>query len=55
MGLQNNLEAQIRTVNSWVKQEELSRTQLEVNMRMEIARLTEQLKGDIETFKVQQN
>ena len=26
LALQNNLEAQIKTINSWVKQEELSRT-----------------------------
>lgn len=26
LAIQNNLEAQIKTINSWVKQEELTRT-----------------------------
>lgn len=39
--LQHNLESQIKAVNSWVKQEELARTQQEINMRMEISKIAE--------------
>jgi tetrahydromethanopterin S-methyltransferase subunit G len=53
-GIQNNLEAQMRTISSWVKQEELNRTQLEVNMRMEVSKITEQLRSEQEGFQRQQ-
>lgn len=53
-GIQNNLEAQMKTVSSWIKQEELNRTQLEVNMRMEMSRTTEQIRVELESFQRQQ-
>lgn len=54
LGIQNNLEAQMKTVSSWIKQEELNRTQLEVNLRMEVAKITEQTRGEQEAFQKQQ-
>jgi hypothetical protein len=53
-GIQNNLEAQMKTISSWIKQEELNRTQLEVNMRMEVSKTTEQLRGEFEGYQRQQ-
>lgn len=53
-GIQNNLEAQMKTVSSWIKQEELNRTQLEVNMRMEVSKMTEQIRAELEGFQRQQ-
>ena len=54
LAIQNNLEAQIRTINSWVKQEELSRTQLDVNLRMEQSKANETIRSELEGFKHQQ-
>lgn len=53
-GIQNNLEAQMKTISSWIKQEELNRTQLEVNMRMEVSKMTEQIRSELEGFQRQQ-
>lgn len=53
-GIQNNLEAQMKTISSWIKQEELNRTQLEVNMRMEVSKMTEQIRAELEGFQRQQ-
>jgi hypothetical protein len=53
-GIQNNLEAQMKTISSWIKQEELNRTQLEVNMRMEVSKMTENVRGELEGFQRQQ-
>lgn len=38
LGLQQSLETQLRTINGWIKQEELARNQQEINLRTEIAR-----------------
>jgi hypothetical protein len=54
MALQTSLETQIRTINGWVKQEELARTQQEIMLRTEIAKITDGSKFDIEAFKAQQ-
>ena len=54
MALQNSLETQIRTINGWVKQEELARTQQEINLRAEIGKVGDSLRYDIEGFKTQQ-
>lgn len=54
VGIQNNLEAQMKTVSSWIKQEELNRTQLEVNMRMETSKVIEQIRSEQEGFQRQQ-
>lgn len=53
MALQNSLEQQIRTINGWVKQEELHRTQQEINLRGEIAKVSDALRYDVDTFKGQ--
>jgi hypothetical protein len=52
--LQTGLETQIRTVNGWVKQEELARSQQEINMRAEIAKVADGLRYDVDGFKNQQ-
>ena len=54
MALQTSLETQIRTINGWVKQEELARTQQEIMLSTEIAKITDGSKFDIEAFKAQQ-
>ena len=54
LGIQNNLEAQMKTISSWIKQEELNRTQLEVNMRMETSKVIEQIRSEQEGFQRQQ-
>ena len=53
MSLQNSLETQIRTINGWVKQEELARTQQEINLRTEIGKVADSVKYDVENFKSQ--
>ena len=53
LSLQTSLETQIRTINAWVKQEELARTQQEIMLRTEIAKITDGSKYDIEAFKAQ--
>lgn len=54
LALQNSLEMQIRTINGWVKQEELARTQQEINLRTEIGKVADSVRYDIEGFKSQQ-
>ncbi len=54
LSLQNSLETQIRTINGWVKQEELSRAQQEINLRGEIGKMQETFRYDIDGFKGQQ-
>ena len=41
-------------MNSWCKQEELSRSQLEINLRAEILKSADNLRYDVDTFKGQQ-
>lgn len=36
MGLQHSMEQQLKTINGWIKQEELARNQQEINLRTEI-------------------
>ena len=36
LGLQQSLDQQVRTINGWIKQEEIARNQQEINMRTEI-------------------
>ena len=38
-------------MNSWCKQEELSRSQLEINLRAEILKSADNLRYDVDTFK----
>ena len=51
LALQNSLEMQIRTINGWIKQEELQRTQSEINLRGEIAKVADTLRYDMDSFK----
>lgn len=47
------METQIRTINGWVKQEELARTQQEINLRTEIGKVADNIRYDVEGFKSQ--
>ena len=53
--IQNNLETQIRSINSWIKQEELARAQQEVNMRGEIVKISDSVRYELDGFKGQQS
>ena len=55
MGLQQTLETQMRTVNGWIKQEELARNQQEINLRTEIAKAQDTIRYDVDSFKTQQS
>lgn len=50
-GLQNSLEAQIRSINGWIKQEELARAQQEVNLRAEVAKVNDGVRYELDGFK----
>lgn len=54
LGLQQSLDQQVRTINGWIKQEEIARNQQEINMRTEIQKAQENNRFDIENFKNQQ-
>ena len=51
MGLQQSIDTQLRTINGWIKQEELSRSQQEINLRSEIMKAQDNIKYDIDSFK----
>ena len=53
MGLQQSLEQQLRTINGWIKQEELARNQQEINLRTEISKAQDAMRYDIDSFKGQ--
>lgn len=53
-GLQHSLEQQMRTINGWIKQEELARSQQEINLRTEISKAQEAVRYDVDGFKNQQ-
>ena len=46
-----NLEAQIRSINGWIRQEEMARTQQEVNLRAEVAKINDSVRYEIDGFK----
>ena len=46
-----NLEAQIRSINGWIRQEEMARTQQEVNLRAEVAKINDAVRYEIDGFK----
>ena len=48
-----NLEAQIRSINGWIRQEEMARTQQEVNLRAEVAKINDSVRYEIDGFKKQ--
>jgi hypothetical protein len=54
LGIQQSLESQMRTVNSWIKQEEVNRSQAETMLRAEIIKSADGVRFDVETFKSQQ-
>lgn len=54
MGIQQSLEQQLRTINGWIKQEELQRNQQEINLRTEISKAQDNIRYDIDSFKGQQ-
>ena len=54
MGLQQSLETQLRTINGWIKQEELARNQQEINLRTELSKAQDNMRYDIDSFKSQQ-
>ena len=51
MGLQQSMENQLRTINGWIKQEELARNQQEINLRTEIAKAQDNIRYDVDNFK----
>ena len=51
LGLQQSLETQLRTINGWIKQEELARSQVEINLRTEIVKAADGLRYDVDSFK----
>ena len=55
LGIQQTLETQMRTINGWIKQEELARNQQEINLRTEIAKAQDNLRYDVDNFKGQQS
>jgi len=44
----------MRTISAWVRQEELSRSQIEINLRTEIVKAADSLRYDVDSFKGQQ-
>ena len=42
--LNSNLEAQIRSINGWIRQEEMARTQSEVALRGEISKVNDSVR-----------
>ena len=51
MGLQQSLETQLRTINGWIKQEELARNQQEINLRTVLSKAQDNMRYDIDNFK----
>jgi len=49
--LSNNLEAQLRSINGWIRQEEMARTQQEVNLRAEVAKINDAVRYELDNFK----
>ena len=46
-----NLEAQIRGINSWIRQEELARAQQEVTIRGEVSKVNDAVRYEVDSFK----
>eukprot|EP00353_Schmidingerella_taraikaensis_P018374 CAMPEP_0185621046 /NCGR_PEP_ID=MMETSP0436-20130131/55999_1 /TAXON_ID=626734 ORGANISM="Favella taraikaensis, Strain Fe Narragansett Bay" /NCGR_SAMPLE_ID=MMETSP0436 /ASSEMBLY_ACC=CAM_ASM_000390 /LENGTH=191 /DNA_ID=CAMNT_0028261931 /DNA_START=644 /DNA_END=1219 /DNA_ORIENTATION=- len=49
--LSANLEAQIRSINGWIRQEEMARTQQEVSLRGEVSKINDSVRYEIDGFK----
>lgn len=49
--LQNSLESQIRSINGWIKQEELARAQQEINLRAEVSKIGDAVRYEMDGFK----
>jgi len=52
--LQTTFESQIRSINGWIKQEELARAQQEIALRGEVSKISDAVRYEIDGFKGQQ-
>eukprot|EP00357_Protocruzia_adherens_P000537 CAMPEP_0114981866 /NCGR_PEP_ID=MMETSP0216-20121206/5778_1 /TAXON_ID=223996 /ORGANISM="Protocruzia adherens, Strain Boccale" /LENGTH=1008 /DNA_ID=CAMNT_0002343577 /DNA_START=148 /DNA_END=3174 /DNA_ORIENTATION=- len=52
--LQQSLDLQVRSLHAAIKQEEVTRNQQEVNLRLDVNKLHDQMRGEVETFKKHQ-
>lgn len=52
--LQNNFESQLRSINGWIKQEELARASQEVGLRGEVSKISDAVRYEIDGFKHEQ-
>ena len=52
--LQNTFDSQIRSINGWIRQEELARAQQEVSLRAELAKIGDGVRYEVDGFKSQQ-
>ena len=52
--MNSNLEAQIRGINGWIRQEEMARTQQEATLRAEVAKINDAVRYEIDGFKSNQ-
>ena len=46
-----NIDAQLRSINGWIRQEEMARAQQEVNLRAEVAKINDSVRFEIDGFK----
>lgn len=51
MSLQANFENQIKSINGWIKQEELARASQEVALRTEVAKVNDSVRYELDVFK----
>ena len=49
--MQANLEAQLRGINSWIRQEELARSSQEASLRGEVSKVNDSIRYEIDGFK----
>lgn len=52
--LQNNFESQIRSINGWIKQEEMARAAQEVQIRSEVSKVNDAVRYEVDSFKNEQ-
>ena len=52
--ISSNFDAQIRSINGWLRQEELARAQQEVNIRAELAKVADGVRYEVDGFRSQQ-
>jgi hypothetical protein len=51
--MQANLEAQLRGINGWIRQEELARASQEVALRAEVGKVNDSVRYELDNFKNQ--